>query len=561
MLEKLIKVALEEEKADLVLKNATYLNVFTERFENGDIAISQGKIVGIGNYQGETEIDLTGKTVVPGFIDGHVHLESSIVSPKEFCKACVPCGTTAVVCDPHEITNVLGKTGFYYMLEETKRLPLDVYFMAPSCVPATPFDESGAEITSSDIKEMLSHERVLGLAEMMNYPGVLFGDSHVLSKISTTLESGKIIDGHAPMLSGKDLNAYVVANVTSDHECTCESEAKEKIKLGQWVMIREGTATKNLLSLIKLFEKPYSDRCMLVTDDKHAGEIKTQGHIDYIIRKAISNGANPINVYKCASFNTANYFGLKHTGAIAPSYFADFVILDDVEKVKINSVYKRGQRVDNQVNSLVDNITFINPYLDKATHSVNVKNVDKTDFIIKKEREKVIGLVPGEILTTDNGYATKIDLEKDICKVCVVERHKNTGHIGIAYLNGYGIKSGAIATSIAHDSHNIIVAGTNDEDISLAVNTIKDMQGGLVVVNNGKILGSIALPIAGLMCEQDGILVEKTLKNLKELAYNLGVYRNIDPFMTLSFTSLAVIPTLRLTTFGVVDVTKFKLLD
>ncbi len=445
-------------------------------------------------------------------------------------------------------------------MEASKGLPLDVYLMVPSCVPATPFDESGAEITHEDVDQLLAKPGVIGLAEMMNFPGVLGGSLDVLRKISTATDSKKVVDGHAPGLSSKDLNAYIAAGVRSDHECTTAKEAIEKISLGQWVMIREGTACKNLEALMPLFEKPYCDRCMLVTDDKHPGDLANEGHIDHIVRKAISLGANPVNAYKMASYNAAVYFGLTSNGSISPGYAADFVILDDVNSVKIHSVYKKGKRIDDSIDSILRSIVRANPYVLKVSDTVRIREITAGSFKLNKEKEKVIGLVPGEILTTDEGYATDVDVDQDICKLSVIERHHNTGHIGIAFVKGYGLRAGAVATSIAHDSHNVIVAGTDDEDMACAVSRIKEMQGGMVVVKGGEVIAELALPIAGLMCDLDANECEEKLNQVKEAAYLLGVNKNIDPFMTLSFSSLAVIPTLRLTTLGVVDVTKFKLL-
>ncbi len=555
----IITAAQGDEKADLVIKNAQVLNVFTETFERADVAVKGGVIVGVGNYAGEEEVDGTGKYLVPGFIDGHVHLESSIISPAQYCKAVVPHGTVAVVTDPHEITNVLGKTGFSYMLEEGKGLPLDIYLMIPSCVPATPFDESGAEVTPQDVADWLQKPNVLGLAEMMNYPGVLYKSPNVLEKLLTAKNANKRIDGHAPGVTGQALNGYVAAGVRSDHECTSADEGKEKIARGQWVMIREGTASKNLQALLPLFKKPYCDRCMLVTDDKHPGELMQEGHIDCIVRKAIAQGAPVINAYKMSSYNAANYFGLTQNGAIAPGYNADFLLIDDLEKVSVCATYKRGKRIDIHLDKAIADRPQ-NPYADKVRDTVKIQAVTAEDFALKKEREKIIGLVAGQILTTDEGYASSIDTKKDICKLAVVERHKNTGHIGVAFVKGYGLQKGAVATSIAHDSHNVIVVGANEKDMAFAVSEIKRLQGGMVVVNEDKTLASLPLPIAGLMCELDANECEKNLAEVKEAAQKLGVKKEIDPFMTLSFSSLAVIPTLRLTTLGVVDVTKFELL-
>ncbi len=546
-------------KADLVIKNAQVLNVFTERFATLDVAVCGEEIVGVGAYEGIEEIDGTGKYLVPAFIDGHVHLESSIISPLQYAKAVVPHGTTAVVTDPHEITNVSGKAGFAYMQEAAKGLPIDVYFTVPSCVPATPFDETGATVTHEEVEKWLQNPNVLGLAEMMNYPGVLSADKEVLQKLAAAERAGKRIDGHAPTLQGNALNAYVAAGVSSDHECTNAAEAMEKIEKGQWIMVREGTASKNLHALLPLFEKPYCDRCMLVTDDKHPGELIREGHIDCIVRKAIAQGANAINAYKMASYNAANYFRLHKNGAIAPGYFADFLLLDDWNAVAIAAVYKRGKRVDNALDGL-ENGRAENPYAVAVGNSVRMPQVRAEDFRLKRAQEKVIGLVQEQILTTDEGYACKIDVEKDICKLAVIERHKGTGHIGVAFVKGYGLQTGAVATSVAHDSHNVIVVGANEEDMACAANAIAQMQGGMVVVNEGKILASLALPIAGLMCDLEANECQAALSKVKEAAHALGVNREIDPFMTLSFSSLAVIPQLRLTTLGVVDVNRFQLL-
>ena len=562
-----IQVALGKIKAELVLKHATYLNVFTNEWLKGDIAISQGYFVGIGSYEGEKEIDATGLTIVPGFIDGHLHLESSIVTPDQYARAVIPHGTTAIIADPHEIANVLGEKGIDYILKATEELPLDVYLMMPSCVPATSFDESGAMIDHEVIDKYLNEERILGLAEMMNYPSVLCGDEEVLSKFKVTTKKNKLIDGHGPGLSGKQLAGYVTAGVASDHECTEAAEAIEKLQNGQWIMIREGTAGKNLEKLVSLLDDRYYERCLLVTDDKHPGELKSEGHIDHIIRKAISLGAKPINVYKAASFNAAQYFRMAYRGAIAPGFQADFVVLEDVDTVKIHSVYKEGRQMSSG-NELLPEIAqeLVSKKAEGLTEalgindSIHVGPLSKASLQTKKKAEKVIGLIKGELLTTDEGEACGIDIDQDILKLCVVERHHQTGHVGVCYVKGYQMKAGAVATSVAHDSHNIIVVGTNDEDILFAISEIIKLSGGMVVVKDGKVLEELALPIAGLMCEMDVLEAEEKLNAVKEAAYSLGASKDIDPFMTLSFTSLPVIPKLRLTSLGVVDVEQFKLI-
>lgn len=554
---KLIDVAAGRDKAELVFKNVKYLNVFTNRFVTADVAITSGYVAGIGDYNGENEIDCTGRYLVPGFIDSHIHLESSIVSPKTFSRVVSAHGTTAVVTDPHEITNVLGTDGIEYMLKATKNLPIDVFFVIPSCVPASPFDENGAVINHLDTEKYMDNPRVLGLAEMMNFPGTVGGDGEIIKMILSAENSGKVTDGHAPGLGGKSLNAYAAAGVMSDHECTTAEEALEKLTLGQYIMIRQGTAGRNLEVLVPLLNGDTYTRCLFATDDKHPGELSEKGHIDYIIKKAISSGVKPEIAYKVASFNAAQYFKLPQRGAIAPGYIADMVLLDDIQKVEISAVYKNGKMPELSVKESSNVDSALNA---RARRTMNTAKITEKSIGITKSSEKVIGLINGQIVTTDEGEAESIDIQNDILKVCVVERHKNTGHIGRCYIKGYGLKSGAVATSIAHDSHNIIAVGTNDSDIVTAVNTIIDMGGGMVVVNDGSVVESLPLEIAGLMTDADIDYVNGKIDSLKQAAYSLGVNKNIDPFMTLSFVSLPVIPHIKLTTLGVVDVDKFELL-
>ena len=555
---KLIDTAAGRVKADTVFKNVKYLNVFTNEFVTADVALSCGYIAGIGGYNGENEIDCTGKYLVPGFIDSHIHLESSVVSPESFAQAVSPHGTTAVITDPHEITNVLGADGIDYMLKATENLPIDVFFAVPSCVPASPFDENGAVINHTDTEKYMQNPRVLGLAEMMNFPATVGADSEITEMILSAESKGKTVDGHAPGLKGESLNAYAAAGVMSDHECTTAEEALEKLSLGQYIMIRQGTAGRNLEALVPLLKGDTYARCLFATDDKHPGELIENGHIDYIIRKAISSGVKPEIAYKVASMNAAQYFSLRNRGAIAPGYIADLVLLDDIDSVSIAAVYKNGKQPD--PNKAVSACGIDADLNYKVRHTMNTAKISEKSIEITKSREKVIGLINGQIVTTDEGEAESIDIQNDILKVCVVERHKNTGHIGRCYIKGYGLKSGAVATSIAHDSHNIIAVGTNDSDIVTAVNTIIDMGGGMVVVNNGSVIESLPLEIAGLMTDKSVAYVSEKLALLKQAAYSLGVNKNIDPFMTLSFVSLPVIPHLKLTTLGVVDVDKFELL-
>ena len=552
----IVNVASGRQKADLVLKNATYVNVFSNELCQGDIAVAKGQIVGMGSYDGEVEVDVTGKIVCPGFIDAHIHLESSLVSPKEFARAVLPHGTTTVITDPHEITNVMGTDGIDYMLQATEGLPIDVRFMLPSCVPATPLDESGANLDYRAIDSFYDHARVQGLAEMMNFVGVVGGDKEVIAKIVAAQAHHKKIDGHAPGIRDKDLAAYIAAGVYSDHECSDMEDAMAKLRNGQFIMVRDGTAAKNLEALVDLLKQPYYDRCMFCTDDKHPIDLLEKGHIDYIIKKAISYGVDPIVAVKVACHNPARYFALNNRGAIAPGYLADFAIIDNFENFNVEMVFKKGVLTcrNGEVQSFPT--PQIDEYLEQRAHDTfHVAHLTAEDFHDERPRG-VIGLVPGEIVSTDNGYASAVDVEKDILKIAVIERHKNTHHIGLGYIQGYGLKSGAVATSISHDSHNIIVVGTNEEDMAFAANRIVENCGGITVVEDGKVLGEVVLEIAGLMSDDSLVTVDNKLEIAKEQAFRLGVSRGIDPFMTLSFMSLPVIPTLRLTTRGVIDVIK-----
>ena len=551
---RVIAVAAGREPADLVLKNATYVNVFSNELCHGDIAVAEGLIVGMGAYNGIEEVDVSGKIVLPGFVDAHIHLESSLVSPTEFAKAVLPHGTTTVITDPHEIANVMGTDGIEYMLQATEDLPVDVRFMLPSCVPATPLDESGANLDYRAIDSFYDHPRVQGLAEMMNFVGAINGDPQVVEKIVASQAHHKKIDGHAPDLKGNDLNAYIAAGVYSDHECHDLADAIAKLERGQFIMIREGTAARNLDALLPLLTPQYYTYCMFCTDDKHPNDLLEKGHIDYIVRRAIKAGVDPIIAVKCASHHAARYFLLNNRGAIAPGFLADFVIIDNFDDFNILEVYKKGKLMFDGKTVTPFDAPEIDPHLVKRSHETfHVAHLEAKDFIEGRPRA-VLGMVPGEIVTTDAGYAEKISVEDDILKIAVIERHKNTHHIGIGYIKGYGLASGAVATSISHDSHNIIVVGANEEDMAAAVNRVVALGGGIVVMDGGKVLGEVQLQIAGIMSEAPLIEVNEALENAKEQAFKLGVSRGVDPFMTLSFMALTVIPTLRLTTRGVFDV-------
>ena len=516
--QRLVRVALGEEKADVVLKNADYVNVFSGTVEHGDIAVANGLVVGMADhYDGLMEVDVSGKIVAPGFIDAHIHLESSLVSPTSFARAVLPHGTTTVITDPHEIANVCGMGGIDYMMAATENLPLDVHFMLPSCVPAMAFEENGATLTWRDINAYFDHPRVLGLAEMMNYPGVMMGDRATMEKIVVSQAHHKKIDGHAPGLSGKALNAYMSAGVYSDHECDTMDNALEKLHKGQFIMIRDGTAAQNLEALMPLLTEQYAHRCMFCTDDKHPYDLLHKGHIDYIVRKAIALGADPILTIKVASHYAARYFLLNNKGAIAPGYLADFVVLD----------------------------TFHLP--------------DVTPEQLRIGRAPLIGLIDGQIVTEDLGHAEGVD--NGICQMTVCERHHGTGHVASCYVRDYGIQRGAVATSIAHDSHNIIACGVSPEDIAFAVNELKKMHGGIIVVENGQVQARLPLEVAGLFTDRPLPEVNEKLEHCKAAAWAQGVNRGIDPFMTLSFASLPVIPALRLTTKGVFNVNTLSFVE
>jgi len=548
-----IRVARGDEPADLVLKNAGYLDVFGCTFQKGDIAIADGRIVGVGDYRGKEEWDMTGKTVCPGFIDAHIHLESSLVLPSAFAEAVIPHGTTGVITDPHEIANVMGVDGIRYILQATEGLPLNVWVMLPSCVPATPDDESGAELRAADLEPLYDHPRVLGLAEMMNYVGAVAGDDAVLDKLLAARSHGKRIDGHAPGLTGSDLNAYVLAGVTTDHECGAEAEAFEKLRRGQMILIREGTAARNLDPLMPLLRSPGASRCAFCSDDKHPGDIVKSGHLDQLVRRAIEAGVRPEVALSAASFHAAQHFGLTRKGAVAPGYDADLVVLSDVTECTVERVLLAGCEVYDGQSA----VPFDPPVVDAALEARARDTFHLPPLTAERLKLNgptgVIGLIGGNIVTENRGKALP-DIPADILKAVVAERHRNTGHVGVGLLHGYGLREGAVATSIAHDSHNIIGVGCSDEDIVFAVNRVAENHGGIVVVRDGKVLAEVPLAIAGLISEEPLTVVDTRLEHAKRAAFSLGVSTDIDPFMTLSFISLIVIPSLRLNPRGLFDV-------
>lgn len=564
-MENLIKVAKGIKKADIVIKNARIINVFNNTISQKDVAIYNGIIAGIAdNYKGVEEIDLNGKYLSPAFIDGHVHIESSMCLPKEFAKAVVPEGTVAVIADPHEISNVFGLHGISFMREACKNLPLQVYMMLPSCVPATQFETSGFDLASYDLSFLIDSPEILGIAEMMNYPGVIECNKEVMSKLRLGKHHHKKIDGHAPNLTGKDLCAYIASGVMSDHECTTVQEAEEKLGLGMYIMIREGSAAKDLQALIPILKENGSDRCILVTDDRHPTDLK--GHINDMVSRCVKEGVNPITAIKAASFNTACYFGLNNLGAIAPGYRANLLVFDNLDDFKPEIVFKDGQIVAKDGKLTVDIEHNETPTL---RGSVNVKWIEHEDFKIpaKSDTVRAIEIIPDSLLTKStkakikviNGFA-EADVENDILKITVLERHRATGNIGKGFVKGFGLKSGAIASTVAHDSHNMIIIGTNDADMETAAIELVKSQGGKVVVNNGEVLAKLPLPIAGLMSDKSFEEILEEYNNLRKQVHKIGCKLE-DPFMTIAFLSLSVIPELKITDKGVFDANCCKFID
>ncbi len=560
----LISVARGESPADLVLRNARIVNTFTAEIEDGDVAIYEGQIAGVGDYQGREEIDLGGKYLAPGLINSHIHLESSYLHPAEYARTVVTRGVSAVVTDLHEIANVSGLKGMKFVLDSVRDLPLDLYLMAPSCVPATHMETAGASIGVEELKSTLDWDHVIGLGEMMNFPGVWFADPEVLAKIA--LFQSKVIDGHAPRVSGKDLNAYLCPGIRSDHESTTLEEGREKLRRGMYLMIREGSSEKNLDTLLPLVTDNTYKRCLLAVDDRTCSDLLRDGDIDAVVRKAIQRGLDPIRALQLATINPTEHFKLDRVGAIAPGYWANFVVLSDLARFEVQMVFHRGKLVARDGEPLFSVPLLAEPEL---THTVNVKpfTVEALRIPAKGESFPIIEIIPDQIVTgradekvrVEGGFVQP-EVERDILKMVVVERHKATGNIGLGLVRGVGLNKGALATSIAHDSHNIVVVGTNDEDILLCVKEIERLQGGLVVAADGQVSGSLALPIAGLLSQEPLETVVHKLEELERAASNLGCVLG-SPFATLSFLALPVIPELKLTDKGLVDVIAFKLLD
>ncbi|RBP44917.1 adenine deaminase [Garciella nitratireducens] len=570
-MKKNIEIARGERKAELVFKNANIINVFTNEILLGDVAVNSGKIVGIGNYSSNQEIDLKGKYLSPGFIDAHVHIESSKVTPGQFAKAILPRGTTTIIADPHEIANVKGVEGIQYILEESRKLPLEIYLMLPSCVPCTTFESSGAILEADDLESLMREERILGLGEMMDYMGVLNRNEKIMKKIKLVHQVEKIIDGHAPFISGKELNAYVVAGAKTEHECSTIEEMIERLRLGMYIHIREGSAAKNLKKLIKAVNKDNLRRILFCTDDKESSELLKNGSIDHNVRLAIKAGVDPIDCIKIASLNAAEAYGLKKIGAIAPGYQADLLIIDDLKNFHIQAVYKKGELVAKDGQALFS--IFQKKYANME-NTVNIGDIKKEDLriLLKNKKINIIKLLPNSLITEkvtrdiDNNMIIREDGEyiqgQDIQKIAVIERHKKTGNIGLALIEGFGLKDGAIASTVAHDSHNLIVIGDCDEDMLLAIQELKKVGGGITLVSKGKVLETLSLSIAGLMSKEPLEKVDEKLNKMLKIAYDvLKIKKDIQPFMMLSFMALPVIPKLKLTDKGLFDVEKFQFID
>jgi adenine deaminase len=560
-----IEVASKRVKADLVIKNGFIVDVFNQELIKADVAIVDGGIVGLGDYEGVIEIDADNKYICPSFIDGHVHIESSMVNPNEFAKVVLPHGVTTIIADPHEIANVAGAEGIQFMLDSSENLPLHVYFMLPSCVPATPFENAGAILLASDLAPFYQHPRVLGLGEVMDFPSVFHGDKQMIEKLGSAHRNGKKIDGHAAGLQGDSINIYTAVGIKTDHEAITLTEAKERLQRGMYLIIRQGSVAKDLPNLIPVVTQKNARRCLFGTDDKHIDDLIQEGSIDFSVRLAIENGINPITAIVMATLNAAECFGLTNKGAIAPGYDADLLILDDITNIKITQVFSNGKLVS-------ENGTYIEAQEQKITNtlrqSVKITDIKKQDLQIpltEGAKANVIEIVPNSLITRH--ILEEIEIEKgqfipspkkDLLKMAVIERHHQTGNIGLGIVKGLNLKKGAIATTIAHDSHNLIVAGTNDEEILFAVDAIKKIGGGLIAVADNEILAQLPLAIGGIISEHDYQTVYQQLNTINDALKYLGASQLFNPFLTLSFLALPVIPQLKLTDLGLFDVQTFR---
>ena len=565
-LKKLIDTAAGRVSADLVIKNCKIVNVFSGKIQEGDIAFSGNQIAGIGEYEGVKVIDAEGRYAAPGFIDSHIHIESSYVSPEEIGRLLVPHGGTTIMADPHEIVNVCGIAGLDYMMKAAENTVLDVKYELPSCVPATPFEHAGAVIDAEAMKEPITREGIAGLGEFMNFPGVINAAESDLDKIVVAKQEGKFIDGHGPGITGKELNAYASARIAADHECSTVEEMNDRLERGMYILLRQGSACHNLRTLIKGVTADNSRRCLLCSDDRQPKTILQEGHLDNHLRICVEEGLDPVTAIRMATLNAAECFDLKDRGAIAPGYRGDVVLLDDLKDFHVNRVFVEGELVAEEGKYL--------PEIKKCDiasvkGSVIVKDFSKEKFKmhLKSNKVNVIQILPGGVVTAKDIAEIELDAngefvrnpEVDLVKVAVVERHQGTGNVACGFLKGYGIKEGAVALSVAHDSHNIIVVGVNDEEMEFAVNSLIEQEGGIVLVKEGKVIESMPMPIAGLMSDQSGEWVDQKLTDIHEKAYEeLGICGDVEPVMTLCFMSLAVIPEIKLTDMGLFDVTTFS---
>ncbi|TWW13371.1 adenine deaminase [Dellaglioa algida] len=569
-LKKLIDVAAGRLPADLVLTNGKIIDVYNARLMDGDVAIVDGVIAGIGDhYNGKTVVDIHGQFISPGFIDPHIHVESAYVSPEEFGRLMTPHGTTTVMADPHEIVNVAGLTGLDYMINAAKETALDIQYMLPSCVPATKMENSGAVISAGDMIEPLTSGETKGLAEFMDFPGVINAESDILDKLLVATNLNKRIDGHSPQVYGKDLNAYIAAGIQNDHECSTLEELQDRLSRGMYVFLREGSVTHNLRTLLKGVTPNNSRRTVLCGDDVQAKTIIEKGHLDNSLKICVEEGVDPLVAIQMATLNTAECCELKDRGAVAPGLRADLAIINDLTEMTVSSVYIAGEKVAEAGSYLLETKSYPIDSVQSSVHLANFSQ-DKLVLPLTSNRVHAIEVIPNEAITLDR----EIDVNRDaagnfvydssipVAKISVIERHHETGNIFTGVLKDYGIKEGAIAISIAHDSHNLITAGTNDQDMALAVTALKDIQGGMVLTKNNQVLMSIPLPIGGLMSDQSGEWVTAQLEKFNEVAYKeLGINHNVDPVMTLSFMSLAVIPELKITDMGLVNVSRFEFED
>lgn len=561
-----IDVAMKRKKADLVLKNGRIIDVFSRSIIEEDLAVHEGVIVGFGDYDGVEEIDLQGKFVTPGLIDGHIHIESSYLTPEELGSLLVIFGTTTIVADPHEIVNVKGLDGLNYMIEASKNTELDIKYVLPSCVPATPFENAGAIVNADDMHDHMNMEEIIGLGEFMNFPGVIYGDEECLKKINLAKKNNKIIDGHCPGLRGVELNAYIGAGITTDHECMTEEEMKEKISKGMYIQLRHGSACHDLERLIEVVDEKNYQRCMFCSDDRQPETILKDGHIDNHLRIAVKHGIDPIMAIQIATINAASCYGFNDRGAIAPGRRADLAVFEDLKDFKNTMTFIEGKKVSENGKHL-SKVKKAN--MEKVINSFNVKNfsIDRLKLNLRTKKANVIEIIPGGVVTKSIVEEIEVDEKgdflynpnRDIVKIAVVERHNGTGNVAVGLLKGYGIKSGAVAISIAHDSHNIIVSGTNNEDMAAAVEELTNQGGGVVLVKNGKVIGRMELVIGGIMSDKSIEEVNEKLKEIHNIAIEeLKVNSNIDPIMTLCFMSLPVIPELKITDKGLFDVNKFE---